>query len=435
MSEAGGAADRIAAGHGLGSTPTGTGSRPTPTGHGLRPTPTGRALAGASISLLVLAYAFGYPALAALGSAGVVVLLCVVPLAARRPPVELEREVYPLRVTRGEAAVGLLTVRNESSVRGQRLSAREHLGGREIPVRIGQLPPHGAVEIRYPLPTSRRGLIEVGPLQWDRTDPLGLIGRRTALPGTAVLRVHPVVHRFPLDAAAQHSHGEQARTDLAPEGSITFHTLREYVPGDDLRRIHWRASAHRGELMVRQNIDVTPPRATIVLITDAELYADPEDFEHAVDVAASATLDAIRSGQPITLWTTSGLRQSGNGGAEEAAGFLDQLAAVELTATTAHGSGSAAGGLSGTIDRLEHADRGGALVVVGGVPQPRELAALSRVAGRFGVGVLARLGQRTSAEQTAGSSAGLTILDAATATELCDKWIRLAPALARSGAR
>ena len=404
---------------------------PRPRGHGLRPTPTGWTLGVASTACVVIAYAFGYPTFAALGTAGIAALLAVVPSAARRPPVELEREVYPLRVTRGEAAVGLLTVRNGSSIRGQRLAARERLGDLEIPVRIGQLPPHGAVEIRYALPTSRRGVIEVGPLQWDRTDPLGLLGRRTALPGTAALRVHPVVHRFPLDAAAQHSHGEQARTDLAPEGSITFHTLREYVPGDDLRRIHWRASAHRGELMVRQNIDVTPPRTTVVLVTDAELYADPEDFEHAVDVAASATLGAIRSGQPVALWTTSGLRLTGNGGAEEAAEFLDRLAAVEMSPERPDRPG---GGFPGTVARLEHADRGGALVVAGGGPRAQDVAALSRAAGRFGVAVLARVGAATT-ERTAGGSSSLTVLDASTAAELCDRWVRLAPALTRSVAR
>ncbi|NUR24808.1 MAG: DUF58 domain-containing protein [Catenulispora sp.] len=299
----------------------------------IRLTPAGLTLGIASVAFLVLAYAFGYPAFASIGLAGLVVLAFVVPLAARHAPVEIGREIYPVRVTRGEVAVGLLTVRNGSTAWGQRLSALERLGDRDIPVRIGQLPPRGAVEIRYPLPTHRRGVIEVGPLRWDRTDPLGLIGRRSALPGTATLHVHPAVHRFPLGAAARNAHGDQARTDLAPEGSLTFHTLRDYVPGDDLRRIHWRASAHRDVLMVRQFIDVTPPRSTVLLITDAELYASPDDFEEAVDVAASAAVGAIRSGEAVALWTTGGLRLTGNGGPEDAMLFLDRLSTVGWDAT------------------------------------------------------------------------------------------------------
>ena len=403
----------------------------------LRLTSTGTALGLSSIACVILAYAFGYPAFAALGSAGLVILLCVIPLTARNAPVELSREVYPLRVARGETAVGLLTVRNQSPTWGQRLSAQERVGHREIPVRIGQLPPHAAVEVRYELPTARRGVIDVGPLRWDRTDPLGLVRRRSALPGTAVLHVHPAVHRFPLGTAAQNAQGEQARTDLALEGSITFHTLREYVPGDDLRRIHWRASAHRGELMVRQNIDVTPPKATIVLITDAALYPNPDDFEHAVDVAASAAVGAVRAGQAVSLWTTGGLRLSANGAPEESMLFLDRLAGVALLSAKPAKSGDRTGeGLRGTLERLEHAERGGVLIVVGGHPQPAEIGALTKIAGRFGLAALTRI---TAAEdQRSGpgrSAAGLSVIDAPTAAEICDRWERLAQAAARGGVR
>lgn len=391
----------------------------------IRLTSTGAALGLASIACTVLAYAFGYPAFACLGCAGLVILLCVIPLTARNAPIELSREVYPLRVSRGETAVGLLTVRNQSPTWGQRLSAQESVGRRQIPVRIGQLPPHAAVEVRYELPTNRRGIIDVGPLRWDRTDPLGLVRRRSALPGKAVLHVHPAVHRFPLGTAAQNAQGEQARTDLALEGSITFHTLREYVPGDDLRRIHWRASAHRGELMVRQNIDVTPPKATIVLITDAALYASSDDFEHAVDIAASAAVGAVRSGQAVSLWTTGGLRLSANGAPEESMLFLDRLAAVNP------GTGE---GLTGTLERLEHAERGGVLIVVGGHPDPAELGALTRIAGRFGLAALTRIGAAADGSGT-GRAAGLTIIDAPTAAEVCDRWERLAHAAARGGVR
>lgn len=416
--------------------PTAQDPAPATAGRAVRLTATGVAVAFSSVACLVLAYAFGYPAFAALGVGGLAVL-AVVPLAARNAPIEVGREVYPRRVARGESAVGLLTVRNPTSRWGRRLSARERVGAREIPVRIGQLPPQGAVEIRYELPTDKRAVLTVGPLHWDRTDPLGLVGRRSALPGTAVLHVHPVVYRFPLGTAAQHAHGEQARTDLALEGSITFHTLREYVPGDDLRKIHWRASAHRGELMVRQNIDVTPPRATVVLITDAGLYADPDDFEQAVDVAASAALGAVREGQAVSLWTTGGLRLASLGGAEDSVLFLDRLAAVTLDRADRSSPRSdrgdrgdrAAIGLADTVNRLEHSEPGGALIVVGGHPQPTEVAALSRLTGRFGVTVLARIG---AAGQSAGGT-GLTVLEAPTAAELCARWARLAPA--RGGAR
>jgi uncharacterized protein (DUF58 family) len=373
----------------------------------------------AAVSLVGGALA-GYVGVIATGLASAAVVAVAVPsVTGRRLPVEVRRELYPLRVERGQIAVGLLTVVN-ASTRGQRLSARERCGDSDIPVGIGYLPPGGSTEVRYALPTSRRGVIEIGPLRWDRTDPLGLLVSRSAATGTATLRVHPVVHRFPLAAAARTSHGEQARTDLAPEGSITFHQLREYLPGDDLRRIHWRASAHRGELMVRQNIDVTPPSATVLLVTEPAAYPDPEEFEHAVEVAASAALGAVRAGHGVALWTTGGLRLTANGGADDAVALMDRLTEVRLTAGA---------GLAATAAAVEHGKRGGALVVAAGRVGAAELGAVHRAAGRFGVAVLVRCGAGVGTQPAGGRGRGLTVVEAATAAEACERWERLAGSL------
>ena len=400
----------------------------------LRPTAVGWTMLGSSVALLVLAYAFGYGILASLGLAGLAVVAAAIPIVSGQGPVEVSRQIYPARVARGDTAVALLTLRNGSVRRHQRITARERVGERIIPVRVGILPAAGAVEARYQLPTDRRGSILVGPLDWDRVDPLGLLGRGATLPGTSVLHVHPAVHPFPLGAAARLAHGDKARTDLAPEGSITFHQLREYVIGDDLRKIHWRASAHRGDLMVRQNIDVTPPRTTVMLITDPESYRDADEFEHAVDIAASAAVAGLREGQTVALWTTSGLRLRGMGTPDDVSAFLDQLSGVEVSAPDA-ASGT---GLAGTVSRLEHSEGGGTLVVAGGRPDAAGLAALHRIAGRFGLAVLLR----ASADAAQGSGSelarpgALTVVEGGSAREVCGMWIRLAPSLTvRSGSR
>ncbi len=182
--------------------------------------------------------------------------------------------------------------------------------------------------------------------------------------------------------------------------------------------------------MVRQNIDVTPPKATIVLITDAALYANPDDFEHAVDVAASAAVGAVRAGQSVSLWTTGGLRLSANGSPEESMLFLDRLAGVTLLADRARE------GLAGTLERLEHAERGGVLIAVGGHPQPAEFGTLTRIAGRFGLAALTRISAPENQRSgTARAAAGLSIIDAPTAAEICDRWERLAQAAARGSVR
>ena len=82
-----------------------------------------------------------------------------------------------------------------------------------------------------------------------------------------------------------------------------FVSMREYVPGDDPRMIHWPTSARTGTLMVREHVEVRRPEFTVVLDT-ATSVGTPEDFEELVDVAASLAIHAIRTGLDVVVRTT-----------------------------------------------------------------------------------------------------------------------------------
>ena len=75
---------------------------------------------------------------------------------------------------------------------------------------------------------------------------------------------------------------------------LAFHALREYVPGDDLRHVHWRSSAKAGELLVRQYHETRRGHVTILLDPARSSYPRLRDFELAVSVAASIALRAVR---------------------------------------------------------------------------------------------------------------------------------------------
>jgi uncharacterized protein (DUF58 family) len=75
---------------------------------------------------------------------------------------------------------------------------------------------------------------------------------------------------------------------------LAFHALREYVPGDDLRHVHWRSSAKAGELLVRQFHESRRGHVTILLDADRSSYPRRRDFELAVSVATSVALRAVR---------------------------------------------------------------------------------------------------------------------------------------------
>jgi uncharacterized protein (DUF58 family) len=342
---------------------------------------------------------------------------------ARRPRATLSREIFPTRVPRGEPAVGMLRITNASRVAGLRIEAWERFGTEEIAVPVPYLRAGASREIGYPLPTARRGVIEVGPLRWERADVLGLVRWQDAVAGRQLLFVHPRTYPFPLGAALRAQRWDSAVSDAAPNGTITFHHLREYVPGDDLRFIHWRSSARLDTLMVRQNIDVALPRTTMLLVTDEAAYPDPAAFEEAVEVAASTLLAAAGERLPARLVTSAGQVLVGSGGHDDARMFLDFLAGVALSAPAA-----GATVLGGAAASLERSEGGGVLVAAAGALDGTGLAMLRRLSARYDQTVVALLGAVAGADGSGRGVADLAVpvLAVATAKQFCARWSELA---------
>ena len=95
-------------------------------------------------------------------------------------------------------------------------------------------------------------------------------------------------------------------------GPGEFHSLRDYVTGDEPRSIHWRASARSEELKVRQHEAQGVRRCIIVLDRDGDAYPAPvsldeaDVFERAIVAAASLVLSADRVGL-TTRFVTGGV--------------------------------------------------------------------------------------------------------------------------------
>jgi len=224
--------------------------------------------------------------------------------------------------------------------RGLRLRA---IGGTSHPVIWDDTGIHADI----PVPTERRGPVSLGPWVLERVDPWGLLRRQVGeLEGVALLVVPRV---RPVSLAALPS----ALADFggsAEMGTTTFATLREYVIGDELRHVHWRSSAKTGKLMMRQYVDITRPRITLVLVTEDRAYTSADEFEEAVDFIASLAGVASSSGLDVEVVTTAGERASHGGGRSTA--VLDLLALVERTS-------------SGVDTRLLRSNRATTIVVRG----------------------------------------------------------------------
>lgn len=203
----------------------------------------------------------------------------------------------------------------------------------------------------YKLPTSRRGVIELGPLAVEITDPLGIARWRSSIVGVDEVMVAPRVHHLDMPQLGQGLLGGALLAKAIRLGPGEFHGLREYADGDEPRTIHWKASARTDTLMVREHTVEGLRRCTVVFDTDRRAYPDPAAFERGVTAAASLVHNAARSGLTTRFVTSGGIDLRGP---EVAGNTLRVLARIEPTAST-----------MGPIER-ESGDGLGLVVVVTG---------------------------------------------------------------------
>ena len=122
------------------------------------------------------------------------------------------------------------------------------------------------------MPTSRRGVIQVGPATTVQGDPSGLMRRTLTWTERTELFVHPRTVALERLGAGLLRDLEGATTEDISMSDLAFHALREYQPGDDRRYIHWRSSAKAGKLLVRQFLDTRRSHVTVIVDPDPEQY-------------------------------------------------------------------------------------------------------------------------------------------------------------------
>jgi uncharacterized protein (DUF58 family) len=196
------------------------------------------------------------------------------------------------------------------------------------------------VDFSYSVTGARRGIHPLGPLQVTSTDPFGLARRTTVFGQRTDVTVAPPVTDLP------------ALNNFAGEAGGTLHTTnnqlgqgadnliaRPYVPGDSMRRIHWRATAHRDELMVRQEEQESTPEATVVMDRGVLRYS-PEamqapgidaGFEAAVSACVSVVSRLVHDGYGVEVIDSDGtlLAERIDGGdMTEVEGLVNQFATL-----------------------------------------------------------------------------------------------------------
>jgi uncharacterized protein (DUF58 family) len=245
-------------------------------------------------------------ALVAMGA--IAVRLGSATLAARR-------SVSTNRILGGGTAEVALQLRNESRIPAPLLLVSDAchyglLGGdRAEPPRfvIAGIAPGRTTSLRYTVHGLRRGRYQIGPLRVGVRDPFGLTERTRRYSATDEVLVYPRVEALPpgLPRGMHQGSGSSEARRLFTSGE-EFHTMREYVTGDDLRHVHWPSTARRQKLMVRQHEQPWEAEATIFCDTRAAAHLGSgaeSTLEKAVSVAASLVWHLADHRYQIRLFT------------------------------------------------------------------------------------------------------------------------------------
>ncbi len=152
---------------------------------------------------------------------------------------------------------------------------------------------------------TRRGLFNLGPTELRSGDPFGLYAVTLHYPASLPLMVLPPVVPLPtIQVAPGGRAGEGRRRANTFERTVSAAGVREYVPGDSLRWVHWPTSARRESLFVR--LFENTPASDWWIILDMERSAQAGQApnsteEHGVILAASLADRGLRFGQAVGL--------------------------------------------------------------------------------------------------------------------------------------
>ena len=339
----------------------------------------GWALLGGSVVLWFAARFLGSVDLFVLGT-GAAGLVGVAALLARLPAPRLEvrRELHPPRVYAGTESRVELVVHNAGGRRTPVFSLRDPFDGgrRQARFLVSPLAADEQARAAYRLPTERRGVFTIGPLEASVTDPFGVAARTVRVAAASELTVYPHI-----DAVAPLPHtrgddplaGADHPTGVALSGE-DFYALRAYEVGDDLRRVHWPSTARLDELMIRQN--EMPWQARVTVLLDVRRRAHSGDsLELAVSAAASIVAACWQRGSLVRLVTTDAADSGYGMRHAHVEAIMEKLASVQPSSDDR---------LSGVLGSLiKPGNAGGLVAIFTDEAAPADVAQVARLQWRF----------------------------------------------------
>ncbi|GIU83283.1 MAG: membrane protein [Acidimicrobiales bacterium] len=313
---------------------------------------------------------------AVLGGLTLVVMVClaVAWTLTRRPAVRAVRRLHPSRLHVGAPAEVELEVSNEKGKTPVMLLVDRLPGDLEVRALLYPMKPGATVTARYPLRELRRGIVTIGPARIEVADPFGLAARTRPVAEPIDVTVFPQIHRVspPPRGAGDDPHAGSEPPHARGTGGDDFYTLRSYVPGDDLRRVHWPYTARFDQLMVRQNHLPWQGRVTIV-VDNRSATSTEESFENIVSAAASLLEACAARGDLVRLVMADGSDSGHGSGSTHAQTLMEHLAVAEQAEEAS---------LLGVARLVMSGSAGGTVVFLLGDSPEHELRELAKMSGR-----------------------------------------------------
>jgi uncharacterized protein (DUF58 family) len=334
-------------------------------------------LLAVAAALVFVGRLFGIVELYVAGAgAALLVLGAFIYVRTARVRLRVSRSVTPSRVHAGDTTRVEVGAVNKGTWRTPVVRLRDPVGGtRGALLNLAPLRPGETARAAYRLPTARRGIVSVGPLSLEVADPFGIAARTAVAAPLLELTVYPKVDRVlaPPGVGDRNPHGVAAHHNALGRQGDDFYALRQYVVGDDLRRVHWKSTARSDDLMVRQDEVPWQDRTTVVLDIRRAAH-DAASLERAVSAAASVLSASARAGHLLRFMASDGTDSGTLSGVAQVESLMEYLARVEA---------SGVGTLRAVFDDLLRAGNGGALVVVLGRATGAELETLARLRRRY----------------------------------------------------
>jgi uncharacterized protein (DUF58 family) len=239
---------------------------------------------------------------------GVVVVVVASKFLTRRvPPVVGVRGDTNPRVREGTVVDLAVTMTSERRVANLVLEERLPLEfGQVATIAVASVSPEQPVEHTYAVNAWRRGVYELGPLTVRWGDPFGLTTREATLAESFELVVHPTVEPVtdrPLTRMWEDPPFRPPVSKPWPSG-MELYGMRAYEPGDDVRRVVWRAFLRTGQLLVQEAEQGISDKVILLLDADRKMHSKgllSESFEAGVRTIASLAVHHLGEGYEVTV--------------------------------------------------------------------------------------------------------------------------------------